>query len=305
VILGGALAPGVFGATGNFTGPLTNAFLSADMNGGNIAGNQCTTEGFVGATGVRPVPPDPFGVSWIGWGGPGVAFGGGDTGGDSTQLPSSQSTPNVNASSISKIFGAVTATVSINTATNAAQYGTVNGVASMNSRDRGAPAGAANDNDLFRDLLFAGGSGANVQSTNYLQLTLTGLSPNTAYTLATYSFDTTGAHTTNWSATAPTTELGRTGYFDPGTNNFHAPADEQSITWVAGTTTQAPAVFNVVTDGTGAVSVYGWGGNGVTGNQNSDTTYLNAFQVANVPEPASIGLIGLAVTGIASRRRRV
>ncbi|HEX3356817.1 MAG TPA: PEP-CTERM sorting domain-containing protein [Tepidisphaeraceae bacterium] len=303
-LLGGLFAPVAFASTGAFTSPLTNAFLSADINGGHAPGNNSTTEGFVGATGVRPVAADPFGVSWIGWGGPGTAFGGGDTGGDSVQLPDSGAAPAVNGASISKTIGAVTATVSIDTTNNAAFYGTVNGVASMNSRDRGTPSGAANDGDLFRDLLFAGTSGSNVQGTNYLKLALTGLTPGQAYTVATYSFDTSGAHTTNWTAIAPTVQNAKAGYWD-GTSDgtFTAPPDEQSITWTGGTATPAPAVFTLTADGTGGVALYGFGGNGVTGNQSSDTSYINGFQVAQAPEPASLSLIGLAAVGLMRRRR--
>jgi hypothetical protein len=274
-----------------FTSPVTNAFLSVDINGGNIASNNCTTEGSNGPSGTPVLSPDPFGVQWQPWGGPT------NTNGDGTQLPSSQSSPNVNSTNITKTFGSVTATlIAPGTSTN---YGTVNGVASMNSRDRGSPTGAAGDSDLFRDLMFAGTSGSNVQSTNYIELTLSGLTPNTGYEIATYSYDSTGTHTTNWTATAPTN--GTVGWTPGGT--FTAPADEQSIAWTPGTT-PAPAIFSVTTDPSGSVSLWAYGGNGVTGNQNSDTTYINGFQVA-VPEPASIGLLAISGLVLFKRRRQL
>ena len=51
------------------------------------------------------------------------------------------------------------------------------------------------------------------------------ITPHMALTFG-YSFDTTGNHTTNWSATAPTTQVGLTGYFTTATNTFLAPGDE-------------------------------------------------------------------------------
>jgi hypothetical protein len=67
----------------------------------------------------------------------------------------------------------------------------------------------------------------------------------------------------------------------------------------------APAVFNLTANGNGQVSIWGFGGNGVTGNQSASNTYITGFQIANfVPEPASIGLIGFIFAGVAARRRR-
>ena len=303
-----SIASSARATTGAFTGPLTGAgILSVDMNGGPITSAQATTEGWNGSA----VVPDSFGVTWSPWGGPGAAFNSGNTGGDSTQLPSSQSGPNVSANSINKTFGAITATLSINVATNSGSYAQVGGAASMNSRDRGTPSGPANDGDLFRDLVFAGTSGSNVQGTNYLKLQFSGLTPGGIYKVATYSFDTTGAHTTNWTATAPAQQLALTGWFDGPSNNntFAAPADEQSISWTGGTATQAPAIFTLTADAGGTLAVYGFGGNGVSGNQSSDTSYVNGFQIAAVPEASSFvlggavcGLVGL--TYIARRKHK-
>jgi hypothetical protein len=118
------------------------------------------------------------------------------------------------------------------------------------------------------------------------------------YKVATYSFDNTGCHSMNWTATTPTTALGLIGYWDgTGLNNtFTAPSDEQTITWTGGGATQAPAIFTLAADSSGKISVYGWGGNGVTGNSSSDTSYLNGFQIA-VPEVNAFAL-GVAVCGM-------
>jgi hypothetical protein len=270
--------------------------LSVDINGGPIASANATTEGSNGPSASPTLSADPFGVTWSPWGGPT------STNGDGTQLPSSQSSPNVAATSISKAFGGITATVS--EIGLASSYGTVNGSESLNSRDRGSPSGAAGDSDLFRDFVFAGSSGSNVQSTNLIQLTITGLTPSSAYKVATYSYDSSGGHTTNWTATAPTTNSGGTVGYDPDpADTFVAPSDEQSITWVAGTT-PAEAVFTLTSSASGSVSLWAFGGTGVTGNNNADTTYLDGFQIASVPEPASLGLIGLSSLGLLSRRRK-
>jgi hypothetical protein len=316
-VLGLGSSVAVQASTGNFlpTGPLTNAFLSVDLNGGPLSSAAAPTNGWNENTTTGGFSADNFSVLWTGWGGNQYS------GGDNTQLPSSQSSPNVFASSISKTFSvggssyygvtntvSPTVTATVSESGTASSYAQGGGGATMNSRDRGSPSGAngLNDNDMFRDLLFAGGSGSNVQSSNYLQLSLSGLAPNTAYTVATYSYDSSGGHTTNWTATAPTVSNGISGYWAAspvGNNTFTVPSGgEQSITWTAGTT-PAPAIFTLTSDGTGTINLYGWGGDGISGDASADTTYLDGFQIAvAVPEPASLGL--LAVGGLAMLRRR-
>jgi hypothetical protein len=299
--IGGALAclalcvSPVFASTGSFTGPLTDAFLSVDLNGGPLASAVAPTEGYNGSSST-PFYADQYGVTWSPWGGNTYS------GGDGTQLPSSQSSPNINASSISKTFGTLTATLSIDTTLNSGAYGTVNGVASMNSRDRGAQTGvtylppASSDGDMFRDFVFAGGSGSQVQGENYLQLTLTGLTPGASYQLALYSFDGSGGHSMNWTGVAPTTSNNLDGWWAPspvGNNTFTAPFDQQTITWSGGGTNNfpAPAVFTETANGSGNVTVYGYGGTG--SGQSGDTSYLDGFQIAQVPEPSALALFGL------------
>jgi hypothetical protein len=302
----------VFASTGPFTSPLTTAFLSVDLNGGPIASAAAPTEGWNGSFSSPAFSADQYGVTWSPWGGPVNTYG------DGTQLPSSQSSPNINASSLSKTFGSITATLSIDTTLNSSKYGTVNGVASMNSRDRGGQTGvtylppASSDGDVFRDFVFAGGSGSQVQGENFLKLTLSGLTPGGSYEIAMYSFDGSGGHSGNWTATAPTASNNLLGWWagsPPGNNTFTAPADEQTITWTGGGTNnfQAPAIFTLTADGTGSLSVWGWGGDGISGDQSGDTTYLNGFQIAQIPEPSCLALLSLGallVGRLANSRRR-
>ncbi|MGD0389616.1 MAG: PEP-CTERM sorting domain-containing protein [Tepidisphaeraceae bacterium] len=298
-----------------FTAPLeNNLLLSVDLNGGPVSGAAVDPTNGYNEASPGGFSADPYGVLWTPWGGNLYS------GGDGIQLPSSNISPNVNASSINKTFSvqgsvyygvtapmasSITALISIDTALNSAKYGQVNGVASMNSRDRGSPTAAngANDSDMFRDLLFAGGSGSQVQGENYMELQLSGLITGDAYEVAVYSYDSTGNHTTNWTATAPTTSNNLDGWWAPspvGNNTFTAPADMQSITWTAGTT-PAEAVFTLTADANGDVTLWGFGGSG--SGQSADTTYLNGFQIATVPEPASIGLLAAATIGLLVRRR--
>jgi hypothetical protein len=288
-----------------------------DINGGN-AGDAKPTQGWNGSFASPQFFPDQYGVTWSPWGGSNAA--GSQTFGDGTVWPQSATgqagtagtAPGSNNTTIfNKVFG--TTTVSLSAAGTASQYGSP----PINSRDRGAAAGSPNYNgnttaaqtdvDAFRDLIFGSVSGSNVQGTNYLQLQFSGLTPGQPYRIALYSFDNAAQNITNWTATAPTTQLGVSGWFQPGTNTFAPPADEQTINWRDGAmagTLRAPATFTVTADGTGVATVWGFGGDGLP-DQNAGNSYLNAFQIMPVPEPASLGLglMGAAAAGVLARRR--
>jgi hypothetical protein len=305
-VLAGMSSISAFG--GVFTGPLTNAFLSVDINGGPL-GSLTPTNGYNENTSAGTFSADPYGVVWSPW------FGNSYAGGDGVAAPSGASG---GPTSISKTYAINGPPVADNsywspiflgqtsipaTTVTISEPGTLSNYAAngLSSRDRGTPSGpfGAGDNDMFQDFVFAGSSGSNTQGTNYLQLQFTGLTPGGSYEIAAYSYANSSGHSEAWTATAP---YAPGGYTNSG--GFLAPSDEQVITWATGGATQAPAVFTVTADGTGSASLWTWGGSGVTGDSNSTASYIDGFQIAAVPEPATLGLVGIASMGLLARRRR-
>ena len=319
--MGLGLSSAAFGA---YTPALLNAYLSVDLNGGPLNSATAATNGWnevIGVSNGSNFTADYSGVVWSPWGGNSYS------GGDDVQLPSSQASTPVNASSITKTFTfngtpapatsitnlagdtpipTTVATLSIDTTNNSADYGTVNGTASMNSRDRGSPSGTNgfNDNDMFRDFVFAGGSGSNVQGENNLNLTISDLVAGQEYAIALYSYDSASlGNSMNWTATAPTTSNGLDGWWaatPAGNNTFTAPADQITLSFASGP--PAAAIFDLTASAGGTISVWGYGGTG--SGQSAQSTYLDGFQFAVVPEPASVGLIVMTGLGLLARRRR-
>ncbi len=220
---------------------------------------------------------------------------------------------------VNKSFGVIGATLSTS--------GTLSNYAAgepLNSRDRGSIGGNASsttggnafDANLFADLVFGAKSGSNLQGTNFLQLTITGLLPSTSYLFAGYADDFTGPHSENWTAIAPALDSSGAGHgigWWDGMGGFKSPADEQTETWVTGsmagnetsaTQAPAPALLTVTTNSNGSFSVWTFGGSGLTADNSSDNSYIDGFQIAAVPEPATIGLLGIAGLGLMARRHR-
>ncbi len=268
-----------------FAGPLTDAFLSVDLNGGKSVDLR-PTEGSGAA--------DAYGVVWTPWGGA-----------DGIPMPQAQEGVLPNTRSISKQFGAQTVTISA--AGPAYNYDSglpiYDPAYPIDSRDRGIDDGA-NDGYLFRDFIFGKKSGSNVQGTNYLQVEFDGLMAGQTYQLALYSYDYCWGSSVNWTAIAPTLQGYMVGWWsdkcsdDGYCNRFQAPADEQTITWVTNGAIPAGAVFNLTANALGKITVYGFGGNGISGDQNAENSYLNGFQISMLttpplPEPATVILLGL------------
>jgi hypothetical protein len=257
--------------TGAFTSPLTNANLSVDLNGGTITNQACATEGWNGSYSSPAFGADPYGVTWSPWGGPTNTYG------DNTALPSG-----TGVTSVSKTFGAITLTVSApGVQTNYAS-------AKFNSRDRANPTpNYTSDNDVFRDFMFISNGGINKQSCNNIKVTASGIAPGTVCQIALYSYDSSSSSLfMNWTATAPDA----VGYI-ASNGNFTAPAGQQTIGF---SSKGAPAVFTLTADGAGTISVWGWGGDGITGHNSASASYINGIQLV-IPEPATIALLGLGM----------
>ncbi len=183
----------------------------------------------------------------------------------------------------------------------------------LGERNRSAPtySGVTNAN-MLADLLF--NASVNNQGRTYMTLALTGLTASKSYNISVFSYDNNGASATNWTTIAPpSTSLGYGGTptFVAHTNISNSSGNTLPTTNHGGsspTNTSDPsggATFQVTTDGSGNVTLYAWGGNGVDGNTSSSgiNPYLNGFTIESVavPEPAASVLIvlgGLALFGV-------
>jgi len=283
-----AFAMNASATTGPFTEPLTGAILSVDLNGGQ-SGYTRPTEGWNGSTTAGEFDADAYGVVWSPWAGPDWS------GGDNGQLPQNSEPVGQDTVSISKTFtfnGTPSTVIVDNVGTTPIDPPitvtiTADGNLSsykanwpISSRDRdGAD---TNDGYMFRDFIFGYKSGSNTQGTNYLKVEFSGLTVGGNYMVALYAHDKTSASPDNsvtWTATPPPHQAG---YTDAG--GFLAPDDVQTITWSGSTALQAPAVFTLTADGDGKVTVWGFGGDGITGHSDSGNTYFNGFQLVPVPE---------------------
>jgi hypothetical protein len=223
-----------------------------------------------------------------------------------------------NFSAVSKTFsgigtgdvddGTFTATVTGWSTTSGSTVAT----STLGERNRSVPtySGVTNAN-LLADLLF--NSSVNNQGRTFMTLAFTGLTASKPYNITVFSYDNTSASATNWTTIAPpSTSLGygAMSTFVAHTNISNSAGNTSPTTNNGGSApvnTSDPsgsATFQVTTDGSGNVTLYAWGGNGVDGNTSSSgiNPYLNGFTIESaVPEPAACALIalgGLALFGV-------
>jgi hypothetical protein len=318
------------------------AVLSVDINGGG-SGNNRTQLGWdgttVGPVGIDNTPGPPVGngapfVTWQPWGGSA------GQGGDNFTWPNFPATGT--SLSHNKTFSSDIGLINVKISSTGTLSNYANG-GNIDSRDRGPLAETdhggtagdlANENkigrQMYRDLIFAGGSGTNIRGTNFLEMEISGLNPGSPYKVNLYSYDRashgSGVRQMNYSATAPYANTsggaldGHLGYWVPGGSGFQAPADMVATIWTPPATAgenslglPGPALLSVKADTNGIAKVWLWGRTGTDGVTNagngqletnfSDTTYLNGFQIA-IPEPGSmvLGLIGLGSMLVGRRR---
>lgn len=299
-----------------------DAFLSVDLNGDNLPDVNATQLGWDpnSATTIKvgAGPGNPPDVLWSPFGGNGPG-GGNNQGGDDVQLPNNNA--GVTATSITSTYSInalgltdVDVTISLIDPNNT-------GGGTINSRDRGEigagdQGGTFTENhfgrNMYRDLIFAGGTGSNSIGGNGFTIEISGLVPGTPYTANFYAYDRFGSKNVHFTGTAPADQGGSIGWWDPDPNaagSFLAAADVQEVIWTGGASIvnlPAPAVLKQIADGSGKVTfwAYGRGGDGTPEQNNyADTTYLNGLQIA-IPEPGTVVLSMLGLCAMALGRRR-
>jgi hypothetical protein len=157
----------------------------------------------------------------------------------------------------------------------------------IDDRDRATPtnAGLLTYAQIYDDFVFAG---ASTGFTGGMDLTVSGgsLMPSTEYLVSIYAFDT-------GSTAAPVPRTAR--WTDA--NNANAPVVITSFDGAVSPTTDFQYRFTGVarTDATGALRLQGRNTLAIpTAGGVTPGVFLNAFEINEIPEPASLGLLGMA-----------
>jgi hypothetical protein len=267
--------------------PLFTPFLSVDLDAYNAGGGQAigpTAAGFQGWEMAEGLFLDPS-IDWPGSG----------------------------AAGLTKVFATGQGNITAN----------LQGIvpnATRGARNRGANTDVLGD--MTSDFVFAQRDGAVGFGRNYVRLQLSGLTPGQTYEITTWARDHFNGGTDSFQAWSTINKLG--GLDGPSAwldANVAAGASYQPA--VGGTLNPIPtwarspvsgpagadaytyaATFPAVANGSGVATIYGWSDpNSFSGVQGA--TLLNGFTVGLAPEPASAGLIGIALLGLSSIRRRV
>jgi hypothetical protein len=283
-------------ATQTVAAPIFAPFLAVDIDGYNADGGQSigpTQAGFQGFTAAQDLFADPS-INW----------------------------PASGAAGLTNVYGPYTVNIK----------GFPGATGNRAARNRGANAGA--QGSLTQDFLYAerGTNGGFGQ--HWFEVTVSGLNPGETYEFTGYSREPFNggvgeqdASYTAWSDRARLGGLDGPGPWmdanvgpgalygpvygspaDPMTDGIYKnPIPTAVRQRLSGPDSADPyayaATFNTTADGSGVIEVYGWGDpQSFSGTQT--VSLLNGFQLAQVPEPASLALVALGMLGLSIWRKR-
>lgn len=278
------LALGVLGLITPAMAVHYDPFLSVDINGYNAGGGQAigpTAAGFQGFEAAEGL----FLPANIDWGSSGAA-------------------------GLTNIYGPYTVNVK--------------GVAPnsfLGARNRGANTDPLSD--MTSDFVFAQRNVDGFGQT-FIKITVSGLTPGETYKFSGYARDHFNGGTDSFQAWSDRNRLGgldgpgawmdanfpatppALSLYQPAPGGVNNPIPTARRSAVSGPAATSPydygGSFYTTADAGGVIEVYGWGDpNSYSGTQTA--TLLNGFRLAEVPEPASMGLLAISLVGLTLKRR--